>query len=100
MNNQKKSKGKSALASILARRQFRYGGYATVLIAVVIAVVILLNVALGVIENNWALSIDVTALNATDFSDDTKKIVSEVEEEVFIYTTFQDSTNSSLHAGG
>ena len=96
MNNQKKSKGKSMLTGFLGRRQFRYGGYATVLTAIVIAVVILLNVAVGMVENNWALSIDVTALNATDFSDDTKKIVSEVEEEVFIYTTFQDSTNSSL----
>lgn len=96
MNNQKKSKGQSKLAGILARRQFRYGGYATALTAIVIAVAVLLNVALSVIEDNWALSIDVTALNATDFSDDTKKVVSEVEEEVRVYTTFQDSTTTSI----
>jgi len=96
MNNQKKSKGKSALASILARRQFRYGGYATVLIAVVIAVVILLNVALGVIENNWALTWDVSAMGITDFDDQTVRIVSEVDEPVYVYTMYKGNSSSAI----
>ena len=67
-NGKKKSKG---LAALLGQRKFRYGGYATILTVVVIAVVILLNVALGAVETNWALSLDVTAINATDFDDST-----------------------------
>ena len=94
MNNQKKSKSK--LTGFLARRQFRYGGYATVLTAIVIAVVILLNVALGAIENNWALTIDVTAMGATEFDEQTKKVVSEVNAPVKAYTLYKDSTSSSL----
>lgn len=94
MNNQKK--GKSKLTGFFARRQFRYSGYATVLTAIVIAVVILLNVAVGAIENNWALSIDVTAIGATEFDEQTKKVVTEVNEPVKIYTLYQDSTSNSL----
>ena len=71
-------KGKNNLTGFLARKQFRYGSYATVLTAVVIAVVILLNVAIGAIEANWALTIDVTAMGATEFSEETEKVVSEV----------------------
>ena len=40
-NGKKKSKG---LASLLGQRKFRYGGYATILTVVVIAVVIVANV--------------------------------------------------------
>lgn len=94
MNNQKKSPNK--LAGFLTRRQFRYGGYATVMTAIVIAVVILLNVALGAIEDNWALSIDVTAIGATDFDEQTEKVVAEVNEEIHVYTLFQDATSSSV----
>lgn len=90
MNNQKK------LTGFLGRRQFRYGGYATVLTAVVIAVVILLNVAIGAVESNWALTIDVTTLGATEFDDQTKKVVSEVAEPVKAYTLFKDSTSNSV----
>ncbi len=92
MNNQKKGK----LTGFFARRQFRYGGYATVLTAVVIAVVILLNVAIGAIEKNWALSIDVTTIGATDFDEQTVKVVNEVSEPVKVYTLYKDSTSNSL----
>ncbi len=94
MNNEKKkSKG---LKSLLGQRKFRYGGYATILTVVVIAVVILLNVALGAVETNWALSLDVTAINATDFEEATYEIVNNVEQDIHVYTLYQNSTTSSL----
>jgi len=94
MNNQKK--GKNNLTGFFARKQFRYGGYATVLTAVVIAVVILLNVAISAVEANWALTIDVTAMGATEFDEQTKKVVSEVQEPVKAYTLYKDATSNSL----
>ncbi len=94
MNNQKKSKNK--LSAFFARRQFRYGGYATVLIAVVIAVVILLNVAISAVEQNWALTIDVTALGATDFDEQTLTVVDQVDMPVKVYTLYEDATTGSI----
>ena len=94
MNNQKK--GKNNLTGFLARKQFRYGGYATVLTAVVIIVAILLNVAISAIETNWALTIDVTAMGATEFDEQTEKVVAEVAEPVKAYTLYKDATSNSL----
>ncbi|MBR3504261.1 MAG: GldG family protein [Clostridia bacterium] len=90
MNNEKKAKSK--LSALLGQRKFRYGAYATILTVVVIAVVILLNVVLGAIETNWALGIDVTAINATDFDDATYEILKGVTEDVRVYTVYQTST--------
>lgn len=93
MNNEKKAKGK--LSALLGQRKFRYGTYATILTIVVIIVVILLNVALGAIETNWALTVDVTAINATDFDDATYEILKRVEDEIHVYTVYQTSTSSA-----
>ncbi|MBR4443142.1 MAG: GldG family protein [Clostridia bacterium] len=93
MKNEKKAKSK--LNSLLGQRKFRFGAYATILTIVVIIVVILLNVALGAIETNWALTVDVTALNATDFDDATYEILKGVNDDVRVYTVYQDSTSSS-----
>ena len=98
MNKENKAKSKSKLTSLLGQRKFRYGGYATILTAVVIAVVILLNVAIGAVESNWALSFDVTAINATDFDDATLEILKDVNEDVHVYTLYQDSTTTSARA--
>jgi len=98
MNQENKAKSKGALAGLLGQRKFRYGGYATILTIVVIIVVILLNIAIGAIETNWALGIDVTAMNATDFDDATLEILRGVDEEVHIYTVYQTSTSSSARA--
>ena len=93
MNNEKKAKGK--LSGLLGQRKFRYGTYATILTIVVIVVVILLNVALGAVETNWALGIDVTALNATDFDDATYEILKGVESDVHVYTVYQTSNSTA-----
>ena len=93
MNNEKKAKSK--MSGLLGQRKFRFGAYATILTIVVIVVVILLNVALGAIETNWALTLDVTAINATDFDDATYEILKGVNEDVHVYTVYQDSTSSA-----
>ena len=93
MNNEKKAKGK--LTGLLGQRKFRYGTYATILTIVVIIVVILLNVALGAVETNWALGVDVTALNATDFDDATYEILKGVQEDVHVYTVYQNGTSTA-----
>ena len=89
-------KKKSGLASYLTQRKFRYGGLAIIMTVVIIAVVILLNVALGAIEKSRALTIDVTALNATDFDDTTYQVVDMVDQDVYVYAVYQASTKTSL----
>ena len=95
MSNKNQNKPKSKLGSMLSQRKFRFGTYATILTIVVIAVVILLNIAFGAIEKNWALSIDVTAINVTEFEDATYQVVDAIDQDVYIYTIYQPGTASS-----
>lgn len=95
MNNQEKKKGKFSFASLLGRSKMRYGTFTAILIAAVLVAVILINVAVGAIETNWALSLDLTATKVTDFSDATYEVLDNVDEEVHVYTIFRDSTSNS-----
>ena len=94
MNNQDKKK-KFSLMSLMGRSKMRYGTFTAILIAVVLVAVILINVAAGAIENNWALSIDLTATKVTDFSDATYQVLDELDQDVHVYTVFRDGTSNS-----
>lgn len=95
MNKQENKKGKFSFASLLGRSKMRYGTFTAVMIAAVLVAVILINVAAGAIETNWALSLDLTATKVTDFSDATYEILDGLDEEVHVYTIFRESTSSS-----
>ena len=96
MKSASSGKKKNGFISFLGQRKFRFGGLAIVMTAVIIAVVILLNVALGAIEKSRALTIDVSALNATDFDQTTYDVVNMVEDDVYVYAVYQASTSNSL----
>lgn len=95
MNNQEKKKTRFSLSSLLGRSKMRYGTFTAILIAVVLVAVILINVAAGAIEKNWALSVDLTATQVTDFSDATHQVLDELEQDVHVYTVFRDGTSNS-----
>ena len=89
-------KKKNGFISFLTQRKFRYGGLAIAMTAVIIAVVILLNVAIGALEQSRALTIDLSAMRATDFDDVTYEVIDRVDKDVTIYTVYQGSTANSL----
>ena len=92
MNKQNK---KFNLSSLLGRSKMRYGTFTAVLIAVVLVAVILINLAVGAIEDKWALSIDLTSTKVTDFSDATRDILRDLDQEIHIYTIISSSASGS-----
>lgn len=80
----------------LRRKQFRYGSYTTVVTLIVLAVVIAVNMALGAIERNWALTFDMSGTGAYSISDEAKEFVKSIDQEVHIYTLFPDSAAGEL----
>ena len=82
---------KSKFRSFLGKRQFRYGWYATLITVLVIAVVVVVNMAAGAIEDRFALSIDMSSNSITSLSDQTLEVLGQVDEEVHIYTVYQNS---------
>lgn len=72
------------------------GAYSTGMIAVMIAVVVAVNFVAGEIPASWA-SIDVTAEKLYSLTDQTKKYVRGIEEDVSIYViAAEDSCDSTL----
>lgn len=72
-------------------RKWRYGTAATLLTLAVIAAVILLNVAVGMLENRFPLNLDLTADDTFTLSDATRAIAAGVGEEVQV-VVFQDES--------
>lgn len=66
-------------------KKFKYGGYATVMTAVVIAIVFVVNLVLG--QLNWKL--DLTKNKLYSLSDQTVKIVKGLKDDVQIYGFYE-----------
>jgi len=105
MNNQENAKagkilrllrqGGNPVKRFLKHSKLRYGGFAILLTAVVIAVVILLNVAVGAIEANWNLRIDLTNMRVTSFDEQTYQIVGDLTQPVHIYAIYNSGDSSA-----
>ncbi len=91
-----KSKEGNRLFSRLNQRKYRYGRFAAFLTAVVFAIVILLNVAVSRLEQTRAWAVDVNALQGTEFDQATLDVLALIDEDVYVYTVYQDSTENAL----
>ncbi len=96
VKNTANSGKKSVFQNLATQRRFRFGGFALLVTAIVLAVAVLLNVVLGMVEDNWALSIDLSPTRVTKFDDATKETLAEVDKDIVIYLLYQDATNTEL----
>lgn len=70
-------------------RKLRYGTTSTVLTVVVIAGILLLNVVVGILGDRYPLNLDLTADDTFTLSEDGRKVISGVTNEVEVIV-FQD----------
>jgi len=97
MSKLKNNNGKgNFFQNLLKNRKYRFGGFALLMTALVVAVAVLVNVVLGVVEDNWALSIDLSPSQVTDFAQSTVDTVAEVDEDIVLYLLFEDGTQTEL----
>ena len=71
--------------SFLRSKRFRIGGYALLTTLLLIAIVVLINVGVKSIEDNWALRLDLSYNSLTKFSGHTRTALAELREEVRFY---------------
>jgi|GEM_PF-1462480 len=95
MNNQEKKVNGNPVGRFFKQRKLRYGGLSILLTAVVIAVVILFNIAVGAVERNWGLRIDLTSSKVTDFNEQTYQLVGDLTQPVHIYAIFSTGNQSA-----
>lgn len=97
MSKLKNNTGKgNFFQNLLKNRKYRFGGFALLMTVLVVAAAVLVNVVLGVVEDNWALSIDLSPSQVTDFAQSTVDTVAEVDEDIVIYLLYQDGTQTEL----
>ena len=89
MSNDKKKK------SLFSSRKFRHGGFSVMMIAAVIVIVALLNVVVSTLDSMWGLSYDLSSNKLYTISAQSKKVVSQVDQDVKIYALMQSGSESS-----
>lgn len=83
MSEKKKASGRPF--SFLGRKKFRIGGYALLITLLFIGIVVLVNIGVKAVEDNWALRLDLSFNSLTHFSDQTKTALKELDKDVKFY---------------
>ncbi|MDR1569711.1 MAG: Gldg family protein [Oscillospiraceae bacterium] len=81
----KRSPSRFNLTDFFKKKQFRYGSYALLATALVVVALVLINVAVKAIEDNWALRLDLSYNSITKFSDTTKSALKDLTKDVKFY---------------
>ncbi len=100
MSEDAKKKGARlpSVKNLFSSKRFRYGGFSLFMIIVVVAVVILVNVGVTAIDDNWNLKLDVTSNQFFQLSAQTTQIMRGLTQPVKFIALFQEAnqTNSTV----
>ena len=66
-------------------RKLKYGGISTAFVALFVAVIILINILAGFLTERFSLKLDMTESGMFTLSDDTKELLSSLDEDITIY---------------
>ena len=87
---------KNRLLARLNQRKYRYGRLAAFLTVAVFAIVILVNVAVGRLEQTRGWAVDLNGLQATEFDAATLDVLRLVDQDVNVWTVYQAGTENAL----
>ena len=71
--------------AFLGRKKFRIGGYALLITLLFIGIVVLVNIGVKAVEDNWALRLDLSYNSLTRVSDQTRTALRELDQDVKFY---------------
>lgn len=77
-----------SIKKTLGSKKFKYGGYAIAVTLVGIAAVVLFNIGLTSLEENFDLKIDTSQNKKFTLTEQTKQVMSALEKDIYIYTTY------------
>lgn len=84
-----------SISKTMSKKQFKYGGYAFLITLAGIAVIVLLNIGLTVLEDNFDLRVDMSQNKKYTLTDQSKKVVTDLQKDVYIYTLFTPGKEDS-----
>lgn len=80
-------------------RRLRYGGMATAMTAAAVAVVVLVNIVAGILNDRFPIKLDLTADKLYTLSDDSREIAKSVKKDTVITVFGEQSTFSNPNTG-
>lgn len=91
------NENKSSIAKQYKKRKFKMGGLATAITAVFVAIIVLINVILAVIDNSYSLDLDMTSDGSFSISEQTEEYLKSIDKPVSIKIFFdKDSFETGL----
>ena len=87
-----KKASKASFKSVMGSKRFRYGGFSLLLTIIVVAVVVLVNVGVTALDNNWNLKLDVTANKMYDISSQTTNIMKNLKEPIRFIALYPEAS--------
>lgn len=82
-------------AKLQRHRRLRIGGYAVLLTVLFIGIIVLINIGVEAVEDNWALRLDLSYNSLTKLSDQTKSALATLEEDVTFYVLAADGAEDA-----
>ncbi len=92
------NESKGDIKSSFKTKAFRMGGYSVLITAIVLAVIIVLNIAVGALPSSIR-QIDVSSNEIFSISDQTKTLVSALDEDVTLYYVAENGKEQSIITG-
>lgn len=96
MEQQNKPAKKKGFSNFLHSKKLRYGGFSALLIAGVIALTVLINVAVTALDNNWNLKADMTANNMFKISTQTQNVMKGLTTPVKFIGLFPEGSMNEI----
>ncbi len=69
-----------------SKKKFKYGGYATAMTITLIIIVVLINVLVTTLDENFNLSLDLTANRVYSLTSQSEYILDNLDQDIYIYT--------------
>ena len=86
--NSKKNQASQERVGFISKKSLVYGGYSLAMVVIVVVAVILGNIAISYLDTAFSLRLDVTATKIYTLTEETKTIVGNLDENIYLYTLF------------
>lgn len=90
------AKDKKASVQKDIKKRLKYGGYSTIMVILLVAIVIVLNIAVSLVETSKGLKLDLTSNKIYTLSKLTEDVVKGLKDELVIYIFADNNKQNSL----
>ena len=80
----------------ITKKSLMYGGYSIILTVVMVVALVLLNMGVTTLSDTYGLNIDMTSNRLYSITGQSKEMVRNLEEDIYVYTLFQNGQEDDI----